>query len=129
MPKKNPFEELKKEFPIFRIKNRTNVPQIIKLAGDDSVQVPANTTIRVESANLIQVPNMNIFRPVSPSTEDYQMAGVLPTGTKEKKATAPASGSGSSGSGSGSSGSGSSGSGSGSGSSSSSGSSSGSKKS
>tara|TARA_B100001146_G_C15954282_1_gene336975 strand:- start:32 stop:388 length:357 start_codon:yes stop_codon:yes gene_type:complete len=93
------FDDLKKEFPIFKIKNKTDLQQIIRLADNDSVQLPPRTTIRVESSKLIQVPDMKLFRPVEPSMEDYQAAGIVPTGEKEKK-TAPKSSSTSSNSGS-----------------------------
>ena len=98
--KQTNFEALKSQFPIFKVKNRTSIPQQIMLAEGGSVQIPGSSFGSIESKNLIQAPDFRIFKPVTPSMEDYTIAGIVASGNRKAAtpAAAPSTGSSSSGS-------------------------------
>lgn len=75
---------LKSRYKIWEFKNRTSGRQTIQLAGGDSVQVQANTSVRVMSDLFIQLPAFSIFLPVTPSITELIEAGIISKASEAK---------------------------------------------
>lgn len=70
------FDRLKMDFPIFEIRNTKSYPAQIELIGD-SVQINGYATGKVNSNQLYQIPDLSIFKMISPSMEDFINYGVI----------------------------------------------------
>lgn len=78
------FELLKQDFPVFELLNRKNVSSEIALNNNDSVVAQPGATIRVNSVELIQLPNVLHFKFISPTMEDLVKYGLI---TRREPAT------------------------------------------
>lgn len=70
------FDRLKMDFPIFEFRNTKSYPAVIDLIGD-SVQANGFATIKVNSNQVYQVPDLSIFKLISPKMEDFIEYGVI----------------------------------------------------
>lgn len=82
---------LKMDFPIFEIRNTMPYAALISLVDGDSVQAQAYATIKVHSNKLYQLPDMTVFKMISPSIDDLISYGVITSTPAESKPVAPSS--------------------------------------
>jgi hypothetical protein len=86
-----PLENLKRQFPIFVIKNKTAMPKELLIAGGETVHIPAFGVRKIASSNIIQIPDSVFFECISPSVDDLILFNVITredkTGKKEMKET------------------------------------------
>lgn len=73
----NPFESLKKDFPVFKVYNKTRVAQHIKLANGEDVQIQEGAYGKINSSDLIQLPDLSAFKMITPSTSDLILYDVI----------------------------------------------------
>lgn len=78
------FADLQAKFPIFVVRNKTNIAQHIPLKNG-TLQAQPQATTKVSSEDLLQAPPFSIFKPISPSMDDYKSAGLLKSNTKSNK--------------------------------------------
>lgn len=78
----SPLEKLKKDFPVFKVFNKTMVAKHIRLANGEDVQIQPASYGSVLSNELTNIPDMSAFKMVSPSTADLVKYGILKKSTK-----------------------------------------------
>lgn len=72
-----PFESLIKEFPVFTVKNKTNVTKNIPLKDNEELVVPAYGIAKINASLLAGVPSSINFKMVSPGIKDLINHGVI----------------------------------------------------
>lgn len=73
----SPFDKLKKDFPVFTIKNKSMTAKHIALANGEDIQVQPGATVDITSANMIQLPDLSSFKCVNPSTSKLISYGII----------------------------------------------------
>jgi len=74
---KSPFEKLVEKNSVFKFKNKTSISQTIYLKGGDSIFVPENATVSVQSKNLLNMPDATLFKMIVPTAEQMIEVGYL----------------------------------------------------
>lgn len=67
-------EDLKIDYPIFELKNKTSIPREILLADGETIVVPERGTCKIKSGNINSFPDFAIFDykiPTISVLEDY----------------------------------------------------------
>jgi hypothetical protein len=85
------FENLKEDFPIFIVENKTNITKHIVLADNHDVPIPGLTKRPIESANLIQMPNSKFFRMINPDIPTLVAYGLIKVAASAEPTVAPTS--------------------------------------
>lgn len=93
------FETLKEAFPIFEVKNKKTVSKNILLANNEEVVVPPSATVKLESKNLIQIPDTTYFKLLVPSLNDLIEHNVIKVSPPPVESASKDNGSGKQGSG------------------------------
>ncbi len=77
MSKRSGFEHLKKDYPVFQIKNLTDVTKTLDLIGDNDVQIPGKTTVPIKSEDLYQMPDSSFFWVIEPNMRTLVKYGII----------------------------------------------------